>query len=135
MITNCKIEGIVTCLEQVHFSRDCTKKFTCPKPGCGKSHHFLIHPPNNWNTTDPAVKASSVEQGPVIVNKSSVGGTATAPIELNPSLVAQSVTVSVPTDFTLTTVNHEGKYGCRASLEIEALAGKTKFTFRPDVND
>ena len=33
------------------------------------------------------------------------------------------------TDFRLTTVNHEGKeYGRRASLKIEALDGKTKFT-------
>ena len=36
------------------------KKFTCRKPGCGKRHHFLIHPPDKRNTTDPAVKASSV---------------------------------------------------------------------------
>ena len=36
---------------------------------------------------------------------------------------------SEPTDFTLTTMNHEGKEcGCRASLKIEALDGKTKFT-------
>ena len=70
------------------------KKFTCRKPGCGKRHHFLIHPPDKRNTTDPAVKASSVEQGPAIINQSSVGGIAAAPIEPNPSLVAQSVTVS-----------------------------------------
>lgn len=70
------------------------KKFTCRKPGCGKRHHFLIHPPDNRNTTDSAVKANSVEQGPVIVNQSSVGGTAAAPIEPNPSLVTQPVTVS-----------------------------------------
>ena len=36
---------------------------------------------------------------------------------------------SEPTDFTLTTVNHEGKEcGRRACLKIEALDGKTKFT-------
>ena len=57
------------------------KKFTCRKPGCGKRHHFLIHPPDKRNTTDPAVKASSVGQGPAIINQSSVGGTAAAPIE------------------------------------------------------
>ena len=169
------------------------RKFTCRKLGCGKRHHFLIHPPDKRNTTDPAVKASSVEQGPAIINQSSVGGTAAAPIEPNPSLVAQPVTVSCTfresapvetsrnsrprvclkvvsvkvsglgsdkqistyafrnngsdatlclrgllkesgvesesTDFRLTTVNHAGKeYGRRASLKIEALDGKTKFT-------
>ena len=37
--------------------------------------------------------------------------------------------LSESTDFRLTTVNHEGKeYGRRASLKIEALDGKTKFT-------
>ena len=182
-----------SCLGQGHFKRDCMKKFTCRKPGCGKRHHFLIHPPDKRNTTDPAVKASSVEQGPAIINQSSVGGTAAAPIEPNPSLVAQPVTVSCTfresapvetsrnsrprvclkvvsvkvsglgsdkqittyafrnngsdatlclrgllkesglesesTDFRLTTVNHAGKeYGRRASLKIEALDGKTKFT-------
>ena len=40
------------------------------------------------------MKASSVEQGPAIINQSSVSGTAAAPIEPNPSLVAQPVTVS-----------------------------------------
>ena len=189
-----KLKGLCgSCLGQGHFSRDCTKKFTCQRPGCGKRYHLLVHPPDNRNTADPAVKATNVEQGPAIVNQSSVGGTAAAPIEPNPSLVAQPVTVSCtfresspvetprnswprvcfkavpvkvsvpgsdkqittyafldsgsdttlclkgllekldlesePTDYTLTTVNHEGKEcGRRASLKIEALDGRTKFT-------
>ena len=46
-----KLKGLCgSCLGQGHFSRDCTKKFTCRKPGCGKRHHFLIHPPDNRNT-------------------------------------------------------------------------------------
>ena len=44
-------------------------------------------------------------------------------------LLEESGLESESTDFRLTTVNHEGKeYGRRASLKIEALDGKTKFT-------
>ena len=44
-------------------------------------------------------------------------------------LLEESGVEKESTDFRLTTVNHEGKeYGRRASLKIEALDGKTKFT-------
>ena len=53
------------------------KRFICRKPGCEKRHHFPIHPPDDPNTTRPAVKQNSVKQEPIMENQSSVGGTAT----------------------------------------------------------
>ncbi|CAB3984661.1 Hypothetical predicted protein [Paramuricea clavata] len=32
------------CLEKGHFAASCKRKFVCLKKGCGKEHHWLIHP-------------------------------------------------------------------------------------------
>ena len=31
------------CFSESHSAEQCTKGFTCAKPGCGKNHHHLIH--------------------------------------------------------------------------------------------
>ena len=41
------------CLEKGHFAASCKRKFVCLKKGCGKEHHWLIHP-EEWKQKDDA---------------------------------------------------------------------------------
>ena len=79
-----------SCLGNGHFSRSCTKGFSCRKPGCEKKHHFLLHPNDSEEIKESAVKPDSINQQPVIRDQSSVGGTATTPAESNPPPVTES---------------------------------------------
>ena len=87
-----------SCLAHGHFSRSCPKGFSCQKPGCGKKHHFLLHPPDNEETNDRTVERDSANQQPVIRDQSSVSGTTTTLAESNPSPVIESSTFAVSRD-------------------------------------
>ena len=87
-----------SCLSHGHFSRSCPKGFSCRKPGCGKKHHFLLHPPDSEETNDRVVERDSANQQPVIHGQSSVGGTAATLTESNPSPVIESSTFAVSRD-------------------------------------
>ena len=83
-----------SCLAHGQFSR------SCPKPGCGKKHHFLLHPPDSEETEAPAVERNNVNQQPVIRDQSLAGRTATTLAETNPSPVTESSTFAVSGDST-----------------------------------
>lgn len=87
-----------SCLAYEHFSRTCPKGFSCWKPGCGKKHHFLLHPLDGEETKFPTVEHDSVNQQPVIQDQSLVGGTATTLAVSNPSPVIESSTFAVSRD-------------------------------------
>ena len=38
------------CLEKGHFAASCKRKFFCLKKGCGKEHHWLLHPEDEGQT-------------------------------------------------------------------------------------
>ncbi|KAL9956038.1 hypothetical protein ACROYT_G037457 [Oculina patagonica] len=88
-----------SCLSYGHFSRSCPKGFSCRKSGCGKRHHFLLHPPDREETDDRVVEQESANQQPVIRSQSSVGGTAATLAESNPPPVIGSSTFAVSRDF------------------------------------
>ena len=87
-----------SCLSYGHFSRSCPKGFSCRKSGCGKKHHFLLHPPDRKETDDRVVEQESANQQPVIRGQSSVGGTAATLTESNHPPVIESSTFAVSRD-------------------------------------
>ena len=87
-----------SCLAHGHFSRSCPKGFSCRKPGCGKKHHSLLHPMDSKENKEPAAKQNGIDQQPVVQDQTSVGGTATALAESNPSLVTESSTFAASRD-------------------------------------
>ncbi len=40
------------CLDKGHFAASCKRKFLCIKKGCGKEHHWLLHPEDKIPTGD-----------------------------------------------------------------------------------
>jgi len=87
-----------SCLSYGHFSRSCSKGFSCRKSGCGKKHHFLLHPPDREETDDRVVEQESANQQPVIRGQSSVGRTAATLTESNHPPVIESSTFAVSRD-------------------------------------
>ena len=82
----------------MYFSRSCSKGFSCRKSGCGKKHHFLLHPPDREETDDRVVEQESANQQPVIRGQSSVGRTAATLTESNHPPVIESSTFAVSRD-------------------------------------